>query len=454
MQHSKTGNNILVFFVFSGENMAVKITGIIEGSPASKLNIVPGEELISVNGEEIEDVLDYGFYTAAKELDLVIGRADGTEETVHVSKSEYQELGIESGTFLMDREHACRNGCIFCFIDQNPAGMRDSIYFKDDDMRLSFLFGSYVTLTNLTDHDIDRIIKMKISPVNISVHTTEPELRCRMMRNRFAGDSLRHLYRLADAGVEINCQIVVCRNWNDGEHLKKTVSDLTSLCPAVGSIAVVPVGLTSHRKGLTELEPFDKESAREVIEILEPFREECLSKYGDRIVYPSDELYILAEEEIPGADEYGDYKQLENGVGMVSRFEDEFISALGFEDGDDEERYADVVTGMMSYDLIVSLAEKLKEKFPGTHVTVHGIRNDFFGPTITVSGLLTATDILAQIRREDVRGDRIILPESVLRRDGDRFLDDVTKEEFEQRMGLPIRTDEDGADLLDAILGR
>ncbi|MBR4827957.1 MAG: DUF512 domain-containing protein, partial [Oscillospiraceae bacterium] len=298
------------------------------------------------------------------------------------------------------------------------------------------------------------IIKMKISPVNISVHTTEPELRCLMMGNRFAGDSLRHLYRLADSGAEINCQIVVCRGWNDGEHLKRTVSDLTALCPAVASIAVVPVGLTSHRNGLAKLEPFDRESAREVISILRPFQDECLEKFGDRIVYPSDELYIIAEEEIPGADEYGDYKQIENGVGMVSRFEEEFISALEFEEGDDEERYADIVTGLMSYDMIVALTDRISDKFPGTHVRVHGVRNDFFGPTITVSGLLTATDILAQVKREDVRADRIILPEAVLRRDGDRFLDDITKEEFEHRMGLPVRTDNDGADLLDAILGR
>ncbi|MBR5979668.1 MAG: DUF512 domain-containing protein [Oscillospiraceae bacterium] len=434
--------------------MAVKIANILEGSPASKLNIAPGEMLVSVNGEEIEDVLDYGFYTAAEELDIVIRREDGAEETFHVSKKEYEELGIESGTFLMDREHACRNNCIFCFIDQNPRGMRDSIYFKDDDTRLSFLFGSYVTLTNLTDRDIDRLIKMKISPVNISVHTTEPELRCLMMGNRFAGDSLRHLYRLADSGAEINCQIVVCRGWNDGEHLKRTVTDLIALCPAVASIAVVPVGLTSHRNGLTKLEPFDRDSAREVIGILGPFQDECLERFGDRIVYPSDELYIIAEEKIPGADEYGDYKQIENGVGMVSRFEEEFVSALELEEGDDEERYADIVTGLMSYDMIVALTDRISDKFPQTHVRVHGVRNDFFGPTITVSGLLTATDILAQVKREDVRADRIILPEAVLRRDGDRFLDDITKEEFEQKMGLPVRTDEDGADLLDAILGR
>ena len=434
--------------------MAVRITGILPGSPASKLDIPEGSWLVSVNGEGIEDVLDYGFYTAAEDMDLVVRLEDGSEKSFHVHKNEYEELGIESGTFLMDRERACRNSCIFCFIDQNPPGMRDSIYFKDDDMRLSFLFGSYVTLTNLSDHDVDRIIRMKISPVNISVHTTEPELRCRMMGNRFAGDSLRHLYRLAGSGADINCQIVLCRDWNDGEHLRKTLTDLTDLCPAVGSIAVVPVGLTGHREGLTELRPFDKESAREAIDIIRPFQEMCLEKYGDRIVYPSDEFYIIAEEELPSADEYGEFKQIENGVGMVSLFEDEFISALDMEDGDSEERYADVVTGMMSKDMIDGLMERMGEKFPNTHVTVHAVRNDFFGPTITVSGLLTATDILAQVRREDVMGDRIILPESVLRRDGDRFLDDVTKEEFEERMGLPIRTNENGGDLLDAVLGR
>ena len=434
--------------------MAVRITGVLPDSPASKLDIPEGSALISVNGEEIEDVLDYGFYTAAEELDLTVRLADGSERQYHVRKREYEELGIESGTFLMDKERACRNNCIFCFIDQNPPGMRDSIYFKDDDMRLSFLFGSYVTLTNLSDHDVDKIIRMKISPVNISVHTTEPELRCLMMGNRFAGDSLRHLYRLADSGADINCQIVLCRDWNDGEHLRKTLEDLTALCPAVGSIAVVPVGLTGHRDGLTSLRPFDRDSAREVIEIIRPFQDMCLEKFGDRVVYPSDEIYLLAEEDLPSADEYGEFKQIENGVGMVSMFEDEFISALEMEDGDDEERYADLVTGLMSYDMIAGLMQKLEDKFPNTHVTVHAVRNDFFGPTITVSGLLTATDILAQVKREDVRGDRIILPESVLRRDGDRFLDDVTKEEFEERMGLPIRTNDSGGDLLDAVLGR
>ena len=434
--------------------MAVKITGTIPGSPASKLDIPEGASLVSVNGEEIEDVLDYGFYTAAEELDLTVRLADGGERSFHVRKKEYEELGIESGTFLMDRERACRNNCIFCFIDQNPPGMRRSIYFKDDDMRMSFLFGSYVTLTNLSDHDVDKIIRMKISPVNISVHTTEPELRCLMMGNRFAGDSLRHLYRIAEAGIEINCQIVLCRHWNDGEHLRRTLTDLTALCPTVSSIAVVPVGLTGYREGLTRLEPFDRESAREAIEIIKPFQEECLERFGDRTVYPSDEFYILAGEEMPSVDDYGDLRQLENGVGMVSLFEEEFISALETEDGDEEERYADIVTGLISYDMITGLMERLADKFPNTHVTVHAVRNDFFGPSITVSGLLTATDILAQVKMEDVRGDRIILPESVLRRDGDRFLDDVTREEFEERMGLPIRTDDSGGDLLDAVLGR
>ena len=434
--------------------MAVRISGTAKGSPASKLNIPEGASILSINGEPIDDVLDYGFYSSARSMDIVIAFPDGEEKTFHVDKREYDDLGFESETFLMDEEHSCRNKCIFCFIDQNPKGLRRSLYFKDDDMRLSFLFGSYVTLTNITDHDIDRVLKMKISPINISVHTLDPELRKKMMCNRFAGDSLRHLYRLTEAGADINCQIVCCPGWNDGESLRMTLEKLVEMCPSVGSVAVIPVGLTKFREGLTPLKTFDREGAKAVLDMIRPIAARCREKWGDSIVYASDEFYLLAGEKLPGPDEYGDYRQIENGVGMIAQFTDEFASALDLEDGDEEDRYADCVTGFAAADTISGLCEKAREKFPNLHVRVHVIRNDFFGPSITVAGLLTATDILNQVKKEDIRGNCLIGTEAMLRRDGDRFLDDVTKDEFEERLGLPLRTTTDGADFLDSLLGR
>ena len=434
--------------------MAVRIIGAEKGSPAEALALPEGTLLLSINGEEISDVLDYGFYAAATELELEFRLPDGTARTEHIEKDEYTQLGLESDSFLMDKEHSCWNNCIFCFIDQNPKGMRRSIYFKDDDERMSFLFGSYVTLTNLSDHDVERIIRMKISPVNVSVHTTNPELRSRMLGNRFAGEKLKYLYRLAEAGVDLNCQIVLCRGWNDGEELRRTLQDLTALCPQVGSVAVVPVGLTAHREGLTELQPFDKESAREVLELIRPFAARCRNLYGNDVVFASDEFYLLAEEPMLSPEEYGEYRQIENGVGMCTQLEDEFRSALTLEDGDDEIRYADIATGYAAQGLMIHLAELAKEKYPNLHVAVHAIRNDFYGPSITVAGLLTAQDILAQLKGADLKGKNLCMTEAVLRRDNDRFLDDMTRAEFEARLGKPLRLNGDGMDLLDAMLGR
>ena len=434
--------------------MAVKIIGAEKFSPAEELNLPEGTLLLSINGEAISDVLDYGFYSSAKELDLKFQLPDGTIQDAHISKGEYEQLGLKSDSFLMDKEHSCRNRCIFCFIDQNPKGMRRSIYFKDDDERMSFLFGSYVTLTNLSDHDVERIIKMKISPVNISVHTTNPELRNKMLGNRFAGRSLKYLYRLAEAGVSINCQIVLCRDWNDGEELKHTLDDLVKLCPTVGSIAVVPVGLTSHREGLTELKPFDKKSAKETLEIIKPIAMECRQKYGNDVVFASDEFYLLAEEPMLDPEDYGEYLQIENGVGMCTQLEDEFRSALRLEDPDDEVHEVDIATGYAAKALMEHLGDLAKKKYPNMHVRVHAIRNDFYGPSITVAGLLTAQDILAQMEEVEIKADFLCMTEAVLRRDNDRFLDDVTREEFEDKLGKPLRLTNDGMDLLDAMLGR
>ncbi len=434
--------------------MSVKIIGAEKYSPAEELNLPEGTLLLSINGEAISDVLDYGFYSTAKELDLVFQLPDGEVQTAHVSKGEYEQLGLESDSFLMDKEHACQNRCIFCFVDQNPEGMRKSIYFKDDDERMSFLFGSYVTLTNLSDHDVERIIKMKISPVNISVHTTNPELRNKMLGNRFAGRSLKYLYQLAESGVSINCQIVLCRDWNDGEELKSTLEDLIKLCPSVGSIAVVPVGLTAHREGLTVLRPFDKESARATLEIIKPFAARCREKYGNDIVFASDEFYLMADEPMLSPEEYGGYLQIENGVGMCTQLEDEFRSALNLEEPDDDIHEVDIATGYAASALMEHLGELAVTKFPNLRCRVHTIRNDFYGPSITVAGLLTAQDILAQLKDVELKADFLCMTEAVLRRDNDRFLDDVTREEFEEKLGKPLRLTNDGMDLLDAMLGR
>ena len=434
--------------------MSIRIFEVSEQSPAAQWELPEGTLLLSINGEEISDVLDYGFYSAASQLHLVFQLPDGSKKEIDVEKDEYTDLGLLGDGFLMDKEHSCRNRCIFCFVDQNPKGMRRSLYFKDDDERMSYLFGSYVTLTNLSDREVERIIKMKISPVNISVHTTNEELRNKMMGNRFAGESLKYLYQLAEAGVDLNCQIVLCRDWNDKEELRSTLEDLVSRCPAVGSVAVVPVGLTQYRDNLTPLRPFDKESAKETLAIIRPIAQRCRQQYGNDIVYASDEFYLLAEEPMPTSEEYGDYKQLENGVGMCTLLEEEFRGALELEEGSDEVIEADIATGYAAKDLMIHLGQIALEKFPNLHLRVHAVRNDFYGPTITVAGLLTAGDILAQVPRSSIGGKWLIMTEAVLRREGDRFLDDVTREEFEERLGVPLRLTTDGADALDAILGR
>lgn len=322
--------------------MAIAITKVKEGSPAARLGIRPGMRLLAVNGHDIRDVLDYGFYTTAPALRLELSGPDG-RCTLEARKEEYEELGIESESFLMDKQHSCANKCIFCFIDQLPRGLRDTLYFKDDDERLSFLFGNYITLTNLGDEEIGRIIEMKVSPVNISVHTTDPDLRCRMMNNRFAGDKLRYLYRLAEAGTEINCQIVLCPGWNDGRALEQTLADLTALYPSVRSIACVPVGLTAYREGLEPLHCFDRDSAAAVLDCVGRANARCKAAFGVNLVYPADEFFLTAGRPIPPIAYYDELLQLENGVGMLAELFDEFGTALANRAGDAEPRTAALV---------------------------------------------------------------------------------------------------------------
>lgn len=429
----------------------VRITEVEKGSYADKVGIKAGDMLLSVNSNAINDVLDYRFYIMEPRLVLLVTR-NGQEMTFTVNKDEYDDIGLEFSTYLMDEKKRCRNNCIFCFIDQNPKGMRETIYFKDDDERLSFLHGNYVTLTNLTESDIERIIKMRISPINISVHTTNPALRVMMMRNRFAGDCLRFIKMLDDGGIAINAQLVLCKGINDGIELERSLSDLIKL-DNIESVALVPCGLTGHREGLYELEPFDKESAKSVIEIADRFGERSLAEKGMRLIYPSDEFFLLSNEEIPDEDYYEGYPQLENGVGMIRNDITEFLECLENLKALEYNRKVTVATGFAAKDHLERLANYATEKFEKLNVQVVPIRNDFFGGSVTVSGLVTGGDIIAQLKGIDL-GDELLIPENMLRAQGDLFLDNVSLTDVENSLKIKIRVVSSGGyDLCEAMTG-
>lgn len=433
--------------------MAVKINSIEPHSHASRCEIKEGEYLVSINGNEIIDVLDYRFYQFSKELTLVIRDVKGVERVVSLKKPEYDELGLLFDTYLMDEQKSCRNKCVFCFIDQLPSGMRETLYFKDDDSRLSFLFGNYITLTNITEHEVDRIIKMHISPVNISVHTTNEELRCKMMNNRFAGDALKHLRRLSESSIEINTQIVCCPGYNDGDELKRTLSDLESL--GVNMVAVVPVGLTKHREGLTELTPFDKEKALETVKIIEDFSEMCLKKHGRRIAFASDELYIKAGLPIPPYEHYEDFSALENGVGLIALLKDELSYALEDYQGDtDIKRTVTIACGTSVAPFMREMMGFVEEKFRGVKVNVVPIINEFFGGGVNVSGLIVGQDLINQLRGKNL-GDELLITSAMLRFESDLFLDDTSVEDVENTLNIKLTpVNNNGDELLLAILGK
>ncbi len=432
--------------------MAVEIKAVVKNSPAYGKDIAAGDMLISINGHGISDVLDYMYYSAEINTELLLERC-GEKHTVNIKKSEYDDLGLEFETFLMDSKQSCCNKCIFCFIDQMPPNMRDTLYFKDDDARLSFLQGNYVTLTNLSQNDIDRIIQMRLS-INISVHTTNPELRCKMMNNRFAGEKLDYLRQFADAGISMNCQIVLCPNINDGAELERTLTDLGRLMPNIQSVAVVPVGLTKFRKGLYPLTVFDRNGAVRVIDLIENFQKKFLEQYGTRLVFPSDEFYITADREIPKGEFYEDYPQYENGVGMIRSLSDEFEQAFNVaEDEDIKTCCTSMATGFLAYKYICGLVEKAEKKWHNIKCNVYKIRNDFFGETITVTGLITGQDLISQLKGKPL-GDALLLSSSMIRKDGGLFLDDYTIDDVEKALGVKIRVIEnDGFELFDAITG-
>ncbi len=432
--------------------MSVIIDFVQKGSAADKAKILSGETLISINGEQIIDVLDYRFYQNNTKLILEIMNGNGKVRKVRIKKDEYEEIGLEFSSYLMDQKHSCKNKCIFCFIDQLPKGLRDSLYFKDDDSRLSFLFGNYITLTNITEHEISRIIKMHISPINISVHTTNPELRVKMMKNKNAGKVLEIIPRLNEAGIKINCQLVLCPDYNDGEELKRTLNDLSSM-ENVECIAAVPVGLTKHREGLEELKPFDKERAAEVIDIIDKAGDKCIEKYGERRIYAADEFYLLSEREIPEATYYEDFLQLENGVGLWALMKSDAESAVEDLEETTLERHISLVTGVAAEPLIKYVSELCVKKAKGLRCDVYGIINHFFGERITVTGLVTATDIYEQLKDKNL-GDELLLPSAMLRKERDMFLDSITVDELSKKLNVKITVvDCDGYSLTDAILG-
>ena len=435
----------------------VRITTVEPHSRAAKVGILEGDVLVSIDGNEIRDVLDYRFYLAECSITLALTR-NGTPYSVKIEKDIYDDIGLDFETPLMDKKQSCANRCIFCFIDQLPKGLRSSLYFKDDDARLSFLHGNYVTLTNMKEADVDRIIKMHISPINVSVHTTNPQLRCEMMKNRRAGEVLSYLDKLAAAGIRICGQIVLCRGVNDGAELERSMTDLARLHPAVSSVSVVPAGLTRYREGLYPLTPFTPEECRAVIAQVTAFGDKCERELGNRIFCCADEFYLKGELPLPDEAYYGDYEQIENGVGMLRSLMAEFGRELEFlEDyipqNGMEKRNISIVTGAAAAPTLRALANALMRKLPELTVTVRPIQNNFFGPEITVAGLLTGHDVAEQLAGTDV-GQEVLIPATMLRAEGDLFLCGMTPQELSRRLGAPIRPVRgDGAELLSAMLG-
>lgn len=435
--------------------MSVKISSVKKNSLCDAKGIKAGDELLKINGNEIIDVLDYDFYMAEQNLTLTFKCADGKYRVV---KSKSADCGLEFETYLMDKQQHCKNKCVFCFIDQLPKGLRESLYFKDDDSRLSFLFGNYITLTNISEHEIERIISMHISPVNISVHTMNPELRVQMMKNKNAGKSLEIIKRLAEAGIKMNTQLVLCPGINDGDELRRSIEELSSLYPSVQSIAAVPVGLTKFREGLEKLEPYNKETAGETIDIIEEYSSKFRKEFGTGLVYPADEFFIKAERELPSAEYYDDYPQLDNGVGLVRSFCDDFFDELEYCNEKPTNKKVTLATGVDFYPYLCELCKKAQEKY-GVEIEVHKIINNFFGETITVSGLVTGIDLYEQLKDCDL-GDKLLLPSSMISdytnhtENKNKFLDDMTVEELEERLNAKIiLTNGNGGQLLKDIMG-
>lgn len=428
------------------------VQSVRPGSIAEEMGIEPGDKLLEIDGNVIEDIFDYQFYVEAEELLVLIEKPDGEQWELEIEKDADDELGIEFGEGLMDEYQSCHNKCIFCFIDQMPPGMRKTLYFKDDDSRLSFLQGNYVTLTNMKDDDVRRIVRYRLEPINISFQTTNPELRCKMLHNRFAGEALKKVDILYEGGIEMNGQIVLCKGVNDGEELERSIRDLTKYLPFLKSVSVVPVGLTKFRDGLYPMIPFTKEDAREVLATIHKWQKIVYEKHGTHFIHAGDEWYLLAEQEVPQEENYDGYLQLENGVGMLRLLNNEFEEGYAKLEGTDRKEEISIATAKLPYPYICRMAQRMEEKFPGIKIHTYCIRNDFFGERITVSGLITGQDLMAQLKDQEL-GTRLLLPCNMLKMDEDIFLDDFTLQEVSDTLQVPIDiVKSSGQDFINAVL--
>lgn len=430
------------------------IKTIEPGSIAEELELEPGDVLVSVNGQPVGDIFDYHYLINEEYLELLVRKASGEEWELEIEKEYEDDLGIEFENGMMDDYRSCSNKCIFCFIDQLPKGMRDTLYFKDDDSRLSFLQGNYVTLTNMSDADVERIITYRMEPINISFQTMNPKLRCEMLHNRFAGDALKKVERFYEAGITMNGQIVLCKGVNDGKELEYSIEKLTGYLPYLQSVSVVPVGLTRYRDGLYPLTPFTKEDAKEVLKLIHSWQERLYREYGNHFIHAGDEWYLLAEEELPEEDSYDGYLQLENGVGMVRLLKEEVQEELAALPGDERERHVTIATGELAAPILAELGARIREKYPRLDLQVKAVKNDFFGGKITVAGLLTGQDLKNQL--SDVKlGEELLLTEHMMKSGEQVFLDDVTVEELSGALQVPITiVKSDGKSFLNAVLGR
>ena len=428
------------------------ISSVAPGSIAQEMGIEPGDRLLEVNGKSPEDVFDYRYLMNEEEILVLIRKVNGEEWELEIEKEYEDDLGIEFENGLMDDYRSCRNKCIFCFIDQLPKGMRSTLYFKDDDSRLSFLQGNYLTLTNMSEHDIDRIIQYKLSPINISFQTMNPELRCKMLHNRFAGEIFDKVKRLKDAGIIMNGQIVLCRGVNDGAELERSIRELTAYMPQLESVSVVPVGLTRYRDGLYPLEPFTKEDACEVLDLIHGWQEKLYKEWGNHFIHAGDEWYILAERPIPDEKTYDGYLQLENGVGMVRLLDEEVAQTLAGMTGDDRKIHRTIATGELAAPFLRKHVESVRKKYPNVDIQVLAIKNEFFGGKITVAGLITGTDLISQLKGKDL-GDRLLLTNHMLKSGEPVFLDDVTVDDVQNALQIKVSiVESSGADFVSSLI--
>lgn len=429
-----------------------KICRVLPESIAEEMEIEPGDVLLAIDGNEVEDIFDYRYLVESEQIVVLIRKQDGEEWELEISKEEDEDLGLEFENGLMDEYRSCRNKCIFCFIDQLPKGMRETLYFKDDDSRLSYLQGNYVTLTNMSDHDIEKIIRYRMEPINISFQTTNPELRCKMLHNRFAGEALKKVNRLYEAGIEMNGQIVLCKNVNDKEELERTISDLTQYLPYLTSVSVVPVGLSRYRDDLYPLEPFTKQDAREVLKTIHSWQEKMYEKCGSHFIHAGDEWYLLAEEEIPEEERYDGYLQLENGVGMIRSFLEEGKLAVEERSGDERTHTVSIATGKLAAPYLQMIVDLVTEKYRNVKILIYPIENQFFGERITVAGLLTGQDLERQLRGKEL-GERLLLSCNMFKNGETVFLDDITAEELEKTLQTKINiVQSSGWDFVEAVL--